>query len=80
MHSCRLISSAILICAATSGCYMNIKGVEDSGRLAAIEQRLCAIEQALGIPSPPPPVEGAGHSETSAKIRVKQAVHEQQED
>ncbi|HEY2251627.1 MAG TPA: hypothetical protein VGH74_11225 [Planctomycetaceae bacterium] len=74
----RLIAVAIAGCTAYSGCYMRVKAVEDSGRLGAIEQRLAAVEQAVGLPSPAPV--SAGQSDTSATIRVQSAEHFENED
>jgi|GEM_PF-5313083 len=65
----RLIALAIACCAPFSGCYMRVKAVEDSGRLGAIEQRLAVIEQAVGIPSPPPAM--SEQSDKSATKRVQ---------
>ncbi|MBI3863162.1 MAG: hypothetical protein HY290_14825 [Planctomycetia bacterium] len=75
----RLSAAVILLCAAMTGCYMNIKGVEDNSRLTSIEQRLCAVEQAVGIPSPPP-VQIQQSSDAGSKIRIKQADYTETED
>lgn len=78
MNSSRLGGAAILLCAATSGCYMNIKGVEDNGRLTGIEQRLSTLEQALGIPTPPPPQ--VGPTKATSNDRVKSAAYAEDEE
>ena len=56
---------------------MNLTGVEDTGRLSAIEQRLNVVEQSLGIPSPPPVQ--AENSGPSARVRVQSAEYVESE-
>ena len=51
------------------GCYMNIKA-DDCSRLTSIEQRLSNIEQALGIPSPPPVQTGRSDSNSDGRVNL----------